>query len=257
MRIVLMGTGNTATVLGRLMKKCGHELLQVYGRTSSSASALASELGTSFVSTPEDIVSSADIYIIAVSDNAIADLARKIQIGNRLLVHTAGAVSKHVLQQASRNYGVLYPLQSLRKEMDDLPPVPFLVDGNTSEDLTLLYDFAGSLSTQVARANDELRLHYHLAAVLSNNFSNHLYTLAEEYCRANQADFQLLLPLIQQLAWRLNRYSPSALQTGPALRGDSATIELHLRLLEHMPETKNLYTSITESIQDHYRRRDN
>jgi predicted short-subunit dehydrogenase-like oxidoreductase (DUF2520 family) len=257
MRIVLMGTGNTATVLGRLMKKCGHELLQVYGRTSSSASALASELETNFVSTPGDITDGADIYIIAVSDNAIANLAGELKLGNHLLVHTAGAVSKRVLQKASRNYGVLYPLQSLRKEMDDIPPIPFLVDGNTSEDLTLLYDFAKSISNQVAKADDELRLHYHLAAVLSNNFSNHLYTLAEEYCKAKQADFRLLLPLIQQLCLRMNRYSPSALQTGPALRGDSATIELHLKLLEHMPGIKNLYTSITKSIQDHYRRTDN
>jgi predicted short-subunit dehydrogenase-like oxidoreductase (DUF2520 family) len=67
----------------------------------------------------------ANLYVIAVSDEAVAEVASQLIVHNKLVVHTAGSVSKDVLKQASRNYGVLYPLQSLRKEMKDLPLTPY------------------------------------------------------------------------------------------------------------------------------------
>ena len=253
MRVVIIGTGNTASVLGRLMKQSNHELLQVYGRTVSSAQELASQFGSRYCTDPAKIDLSADIYVIAVSDDAIPGVANSLNLQNKLVVHTAGSVSKDVLKQASRNYGVLYPLQSLRKEMKDLPLIPMLVDGNTIEDLTLIYDFALSLTNQVQKANDEERLRYHLAAVMVNNFSNHLYTLVRNYCLQNGTDFNLLLPLVQQLPQRLSEHSPEDLQTGPAIRNDRETINKHLDLLANHPQIRSLYQLFTESIQNHYR----
>ena len=255
MRIVIIGTGNTASVLGRLMKQSKHELLQVCGRNSAAAQELAEQLGANFCIDPNKTDSSADLYVIAVSDAAIASIANSLNLQNKLVVHTAGSVSKEILKHASRNYGVLYPLQSLRKEMQELPSIPLLVDGNTSEDLTLIYDFATSLSEQVQKANDEERQRYHLAAVMVNNFSNHLYTLVRDYCNHTKTDFNFLLPLVQQLPQRLSEHLPQDLQTGPAIRNDRETINKHLDMLSNHPQIKNLYALFTESIQDYYKRR--
>jgi predicted short-subunit dehydrogenase-like oxidoreductase (DUF2520 family) len=128
------------------------------------------------------------------------------------------------------------------------------VDGNTSDDLTLIYDFAQSLSKQVQKANDEERLHYHLAAVMVNNFSNHLYTLVQDYCKQTETDFSFLLPLVQQLPERLTDHLPQDLQTGPAIRNDQATINKHLQLLSDHPQIKNLYALFTKSIQEYYKK---
>lgn len=257
MQIVLLGTGNTATVLGRLMLRAGHQIVQVYGRTLQSARDLASELNGSFSDQLDSINQSADIYIIAVSDNAVESVARSIRIGNKMLVHTAGSVSIDKLSAASRNYGILYPLQSLRKENKETPDVPFLIDGNTVEDITLVEDFAATLSKQVARANDEQRMKYHLSAVLVNNFTNHLYTLVKDYCDQSGANFSMLLPLIQQLSLRLNNYAPAELQTGPAIRNDRVTIERHLSLLNEHPELQKIYALFTDSIRTYYSTKEN
>ncbi len=254
MRVVLIGTGNTATILGRLMKQSNHQLVQVYGRSAATTEALAKQLGATFCTDVGKLDASADLYVMAVSDDAVAEVASKLVLHNKLVVHTAGSVSKDVLKQASLNYGVLYPLQSLRKEMKDLPPIPLLVDGNTSDDLTLIYDFAQSMSTQVIKANDKERLRYHLAAVMMNNFSNHLYTLVQDYCKQTGTDFSLLLPLVQQLPERLADHLPQDLQTGPAIRRDEATIKKHLQLLSDYPQIKNLYALFTESIQEYYKK---
>ena len=255
MRVVLIGTGNTATILGRLMKQSNHHIMQVYGRTAAKAAALADQLETTYCTDAGNMDASANVYVIAVSDEAVDEVASQLILHNKLVVHTAGSVSKDVLKQASRNYGVLYPLQSLRKEMKDLPLIPLLVDGNTSDDLTLIYDFAQSLSKQVQKANDEERLRYHLAAVMVNNFSNHLYTLVQDYCKQTGSDFSFLLPLVQQLPERLADHLPQDLQTGPAIRNDQATINKHLQLLSDHPQIKNLYALFTKSIEEYYKKR--
>ena len=100
------------------------------------------------------------------------------------------------------------------------PPFPLLVDAADPEDLRILEAFAKTLSSPGPAADDTTRLKLHLAAALTNNFTNYLYTLAAEYCREEKIDFSLLLPLIRETAERLDRYPPGALQTGPAFRGD-------------------------------------
>jgi predicted short-subunit dehydrogenase-like oxidoreductase (DUF2520 family) len=149
-------------------------------------------------------------------------------------------------------YGVLYPLQSLRKEIPGSPVIPFLVDGNNPGSQTWLYDFAATLSDQVQVADDGTRLRLHLGAVLVNNFSNHLYALAENFCKREKIDFALLFPLIKEGAERLSYFSPGETQTGPAIRGDSATIETHRQLLDEYPDIRQLYDLFTNQLQGHY-----
>jgi predicted short-subunit dehydrogenase-like oxidoreductase (DUF2520 family) len=196
---------------------------------------------------------SADLYVIAVSDTAVAAVASELRLNNKLVVHTAGAVSKDVLSGSSKNYGVLYPLQSLRSELNEQPEIPFLVDGNTEDDLTLITEFANTISNQVQQANDEQRLKLHVAAVMVSNFTNHLYTLARAYCLQEHVDFTMLLPLVSAVADRLHEYEPAAVQTGPAVRNDEITIQKHLALLQHHPALKTMYILFTESIRKMYK----
>lgn len=224
-------------------------MVQVYGRSAIHAQQLAAELQAAYTTDMDHLDPHADLYIIAVADAAIASVAASLPLQDKLVVHTAGSVSKEVLKVASTRYGIFYPLQSLRKEMEQLPEIPLLVDANTPDDLALLRDLALSLSTQVGIATDEQRLKLHVAAVMVSNFTNHLYTLAERYCQAEGADFSLLHPLIVQVAERLQYMSPQDAQTGPAIRHDTPTIEKHIALLEQHGEMKELYAWFTKSIQ--------
>lgn len=249
MRIVLIGTGNVATILGRKMQAAGHTIIQVVGRASTHAKALGQLLQTSYTTSAGQVEPTADLYLIAVADAAIGTVAAALQLKNKLVVHTAGSVSRDVLKASSNRYGVLYPLQSLRKEMKQLPAIPFLVDASQEEDGILLYDFAKTLSAQVGLAGDEQRLKLHVAAVMVSNFTNHLYTLAAQYCQQEKADFTLLQPLISEVAERLQWIPPQQAQTGPAIRRDAPTIQKHLALLEPHGELKDLYAWFTQSIQ--------
>jgi predicted short-subunit dehydrogenase-like oxidoreductase (DUF2520 family) len=249
MKIVIIGSGNVATVLGRKLLEAEHTILQVMSRQEEHAAILADALNCGYTSTWNTVSTEADIYLIAISDNSLMELPGNLVAGNKLVVHTAGSVSKEVLKDISKNHGVVYPLQSLRKEIKEAPEIPLLVDGNTEDGLALIYDFAKTISGNVQVADDAHRLKLHVAAVMVSNFTNHLYALAEYYCKMEQLDFRLLLPLIEETAHRIRYFSPNEVQTGPASRNDRATISVHLQQLDDYPALKHIYESLTKSIE--------
>ncbi|MGG9972276.1 Rossmann-like and DUF2520 domain-containing protein [Ferruginibacter sp. SUN002] len=248
MRIVIIGSGNVATVLGKIIKNAGHDIIQVIGRNIVYAETLAATLGCKSGSYDVQPDTTADMYIIAISDTALYDFPVGFNFGNKIVVHTAGSVSKNVLEKLSANYGVLYPLQSLRKEMDVIPTVPLLIDGNTKEVIRYVTEFAQTLSPIVSFADDDQRVHLHLAAVVVCNFTNHLYALTEAFCKKERVDFTMLYPIIAETALRIEKKSAGELQTGPAMRNDFVTIDKHLKMLNTYPALRNIYLKLTDSI---------
>ena len=150
MNVVLIGSGNVATVLGRLIKSFGHTIAEVVSRDATHAQTLAKELNADAHANIGAATKNADIYIIGVSDNAIETIAKKMNVKQKIVVHTSGAVSKNVLQNVSERFGVLYPLQSLRKESQHIPEIPLLIDGIHQETIQHIQTFAETLSKKVS-----------------------------------------------------------------------------------------------------------
>ena len=248
MNVAIIGSGNTASVLGRLLKQKQYNIVQIASRNAEHAKTLADELGAKYTDLNGLIDITADIYILSVSDAAITDCLQFLKVHNKPVFHTTGSVSKDILKSVSANYGVLYPLQTLRKEMLDIPEIPMLIDANKESTMNLLSELAQSISNDVHVLDDEARLKIHLAAVVVNNFTNHLYALAENYCKSEQIDFDLLKPLIKETASRIKYLSPSKVQTGPAIRNDVRTIDKHMNLLNNYPELKALYLKLSNNI---------
>src|SRR5688572_9924724 len=153
MKVVIVGTGNVATVLGKVIQNAGHKIMQVLGRNEHNAKMLADIFGCQSGNDIATAYQDADVYLFAISDNALHHLYQNVHLGNKLVVHTAGSVSKDVLNNISRNYGVIYPMQSLNKEAVELPKIPLLIDGNSSQTTTYIEKFAQTLSDHVSIAN--------------------------------------------------------------------------------------------------------
>ncbi len=250
MNIILLGSGNVAAVLGRKFFKAGHHILQVAGRNSKDASALAYEWKTDSTNYSGPIKKSADVYIIAVSDQAIMEVTEGLRFPGKVVAHTAASVSKDVLKNVSEHYGVFYPLQSLRKDAKTIPDIPFFIDGNDTVTVSSLENLAHSISKQpVHITGDKDLAKLHLAAVFANNFTNHLLALTQDYCEKEGIVFDELRPLMQETIKRLELTDPKKMQTGPALRHDDTVIAKHLAMLEKYPQLKEIYTVLTKSIQ--------
>ncbi|MEN8912313.1 MAG: DUF2520 domain-containing protein [Polaribacter sp.] len=191
-------------------------------------------------------IPNADVTIIAVSDDAIAEVSSKIP--NSLVVHTSGSVAMNSLNNKGRK-GVFYMLQTFSKnKIVDFSEVPFCLEAENEKDYILLELLANLIGKKVYAINSEQRKALHIAAVFVNNFTNHMYKTGSDICAENNVPFAILEPLIKETAAKIETLSPAAAQTGPAIRKDQRTINEHLALLNK--QQQEVYTTVTKSIQN-------
>lgn len=248
-KMVLIGTGNVAWHLGHALKKAGVDILQVYDRQPEKAKGFAAELSTTPLSNLSNIIEDADLYLLCVSDAAIAEVGAQLHYVRGIVAHTSGSISLNALK-GNENMGVFYPLQTFTKGLPvDLNQVPFLCEGNGTQTESALMALALELSTKVYAISSAQREKLHIAAVFANNFTNHLLAKAHQICEENHIPFSVLHPLILETARKATEANPENSQTGPAKRGDTVTIEKHLSQLAD-PNLRELYTILTKSIQE-------
>lgn len=249
MKIVMIGSGNVATILALKFCSAGHNIIQVYSKTKANADCLANKLNTDAVTDFDNISKDADLYVLAISDNEVSNFAEKLLLhNNAIVVHTAGAVSIKALTKCSNNYGVLYPIQSIRKNMSLNTPIPFAIDGNNKNTLDALQLLISDINQTTIHYNDEQRLKLHIAAVIASNFVNYLYNESASFCNNQQLKFSLLQPLIEETALRLRTHHPQEVFTGPAVRKDFTTINKHIEILQNSPELLELYQFFTNRV---------
>ena len=146
------------------------------------------------------------------------------------------------------DFGVFYPLQTFSKNKPvNFKEIPICLEANSKKNLNLLKEIASLVSEKIFEVNSEQRRALHVSAVFVNNFSNHLFALADDYCRENDLPFEILRPLIKETVSKIETLDPYSAQTGPALRNDQKTIAAHLELLDE--DRKKIYNILTESIQ--------
>src|SRR5579884_1249053 len=111
-KIVLIGAGNVATHLGKRLQKKEHEILQVVGRSETSAKELALLLKVPFTTDLSQINRNADVYILCVPDDEIRKIAASLKLPGKLILHTSGSEALSALKPISSSAGVIYPLYS-------------------------------------------------------------------------------------------------------------------------------------------------
>jgi predicted short-subunit dehydrogenase-like oxidoreductase (DUF2520 family) len=253
-KITLIGSGKTATALGKALATAHHQFVQVWSRSEANATVLAKILHASATDDLNSITGEADIYIIAVKDDAIGEVSQKLRIGNKIVAHTSGIKSKDVLTSASLNYGIFYPFVSMTKEIEvDFNNALIMAEGSNEQTVLILSSLARSISDNVKIAEEKQRMSLHLAAVFAHNFTNHMYTIAEQILSDKGLNFDELRPLIAAHTQSILHFSPYTLQTGPAIRHDQTTINTHMDILGNDSESKQIYLTMTEAIQQWYK----
>ncbi len=245
-RIVLFGTGNLATHLFKAFSNSAKfKVVQVYNHQPESLEFFKEKTDTT---TALDEVVPADIYLFALKDDVIRDLAEKVIYKNALVLHTSGAVPISALGCFER-CGVFYPLQSFSKNQPvDFKNVPICIEATSPAALQVLEELATEITPRVYQISSQQRKALHLAAVFVNNFVNYLYSEGQDICERNNIPFEILHPLILETATKITQLSPKEAQTGPAKRNDLAVIKSHLELLNE--EQQKIYQILTQSIQN-------
>ena len=250
--VSILGAGNVATHFYKALNVAKDvSVVQWYNRDLKTISTYKNEV--EIIDDPT-LLKKADIYILAVSDDAVAKLSSRLPFENRLILHTSGSVNIHDLDKKNRR-GVMYPLQTLSKGTSiDFSKVPICIETLEKSDYHLVKKLSQSLGSPTKRINSDQRRSLHLAAVFVNNFTNQLYRIGHEITESTSTEFDLLKPLILETAKKVQTVSPYMAQTGPAKRNDQKTIKLHLKQLEKK-QHKDIYKLLTTSIQETHGRK--
>lgn len=256
MYITIVGTGKVASHLAMALEQKGHTILEVYGRDGQKAKKLAKNL---YQAEPQDHLdfshSRATLFLVAVADDAVEMVAEEIVLPDEAVIaHTSGTVPMDVLEKtATEHFGVFYPLQTFSSNSQvQWESVPILLDSASALATNTLEKIGKSLSRNVVPMSSEDRKQIHLAAVFANNFTNYILGAAERVLAEKQIDRRILEPLVNETVRKFLKQGAALSQTGPAMRGDQATIDAHLALLEDMPELRLLYTVVTQQIKDEF-----
>ena len=250
MNISIIGAGKVGKALATIFKSAGHQIHQVFSRKLDHAKALADLTGSEPTNDIHLIKKDADVYFLAVKDDAILELANSLNVNEKIVVHCSGATPLSIFEDIHKNYGVFYPLQTFSSDIEpDFSELPICIAANNVETEETLIKLAKTICPNIYQINEAQRKNLHIAAVFANNFSNYLYTIAEDICIRSEVDFKILLPLIKQTVRKIELSKPSEAQTGPAIREDYGTIENHLETLKkEAPEYLNLYQLMTNMI---------
>jgi predicted short-subunit dehydrogenase-like oxidoreductase (DUF2520 family) len=249
MKVIILGSGNVATLLGASLLKSGYNIIQVWSRNLVHAKALGNLLHTQFTCEIDQVIDSADLYFLSVSDDAIPSVISRLKPIKGIIVHTSGSTSIDIFNNSFSHYGVFYPFQtfSIGKDMD-FKTVPILLESSDTESLSVLRSVALSLSGNVQECSSEQRKVLHIAAVFASNFTNHFYAISQKLLEENGLDFDLIRPLILETALKVQGIMPNEAQTGPAVRNDFSIINSHLKQLESKPELSTIYRLLSEQI---------
>lgn len=254
--VTFIGSGNLAWHLAPALDNTDFPVKEVFSRHRKNAAALADRLYQAEIRSSLDFtMSPSRIFILAVNDDVIAEIAQDLLLPeNAIVVHTSGSQPLSVLgYTGTPNIGVLYPLQTFSKSQKvDFREIPFFIESENADTEDVLMALAKSISKKVYRINSEKRKALHLAAVFASNFTNHMLSVATAIAQQYGLDPKVLNPLIAETINKSLAIGPDKAQTGPARRGDLEILDKHIAFLQYDQQLAEIYRIVTQHILDQY-----
>lgn len=247
MKVIVIGTGRVAFHLGHAFKRAGIDVLAVVGRNAGKAASLTNELGCASLAF-NDPLPITDATILAVSDSAIADVARGLDTGSSVLIHTSGASSLDLLFPHDHR-AALWPIMTLSPGAPmDFAGIPLVTDANTAEARHVVRALAIAISQQVVDLPHAKREVLHAAAAISTNLPLFLLARSEGLLKTEGIDPSLLMPSFQAMAAKAATIGAVDALTGPARRGDIVTLRHHIGRLTSDPDLRRVYVQLSRMI---------
>ncbi len=224
-----------------------------WGRAGSSLAGALSEAGwdvrepvSARTGPVAGAASGVDLAVIAVPDSAIAAVAAAIEPDPAAVVaHLAGSLGTEVLDPHPRRAAV-HPLASLPDAVIGARRLQsgcwFAVTGDE-----LARRVVADLGGRVLAVAGADRAAYHAAAAVASNHLVALLGQAERIADRAGVPFEALLDLVRATVANVAEVGPSAALTGPAARGDEATIARHLEAID--PDERAAYEAMADQAR--------
>ncbi len=256
--INFVGSGSIATHLSNALHKAGYLVPQIISNNIEEAKELADKIGIATCTNNLGELLPCDVVILAVPDSQIEIVSKELseilskKYFNPIVVHCSGGTSINALDSNSRK-GVFWPLQTFTKVKEVyFDDVPIFIEGDT-ECVAILKLMGQSICKEIHEIDSEKRLILHTGAVYASNFTNYMLTIADQIASKAGFDYNIYMPLFNEVVEKLEYLHPIDAQTGPSKRHDLNTVKLQLELMEKFfPQYSFLYKELSQLIDAKY-----
>jgi predicted short-subunit dehydrogenase-like oxidoreductase (DUF2520 family) len=186
-----------------------------------------------------------DLVVVAVPDDAVAGVAAAVRpVEGVVVAHLAGSLGVAALAP-HRHRLAAHPVASLPDPAvgaERLRGAWWVTTASGPEAAALGGRLVGALAGREVAVGDDERVAHHAAATIA---ANHLVALLDQVQRVAPPSVPLAayLDLVRSTVDNVARLGPAGAITGPAARGDRATIDRHLRALP--ADERSAYTALS------------
>ncbi|MDI6765281.1 MAG: DUF2520 domain-containing protein [Bacteroidota bacterium] len=260
-KVSIIGAGVVGTVIASTLFHKGYQFVSIIDKNGSKALSLAHAVKCDKAGvTLADLATSSDIIFITVNDSSIkqvaADLAKqkKLNYKKMLILHCSGVLSSEVLAPLEKKgalIGGMHPIQSFPlfqntvKVKSYLKGIYYGIDGSL-EATKEIQQLVENLEGKAIIIQKELKPLYHVVCVFASNYMTVFLNAIEELTRTlhlNASWTEVFGPLMTSTMENVVKTSAHKALTGPIMRGDFETIDLHLKTLnEYAPQFLSIYT---------------
>jgi len=251
-----VGAGKVGAVLGAALARAGHQVVAVSAVSQQSRDRAEDLLPGVPVRTVPEVVEAAELVLLAVPDDALADLARGLSTtgvwqAGQIVAHTSGRHGANVLDPVRTHHAfpiALHPAMTFTGTALDLERLPDCCFGVTADErvLPIAAALVLDMGAEPVTIAEEDRIAYHCALA---HGSNHLVTLTSQAMQILDSagvdqPAHVLRPLLAAALDNALRLRDAAL-TGPVARGDVGTVRTHLQVLqERVPDVVTTYRAL-------------
>lgn len=252
----VVGAGKVGAVLGAALARAGHQVVAVSAVSRQSRDRAEDLLPGVPVRTVPEVVEAAELVLLAVPDDALADLARGLSTtgvwqAGQIVAHTSGRHGASVLDPVRTHHAfpiALHPAMTFTGTALDLERLPDCCFGVTADErvLPIAAALVLDMGAEPVPIAEEDRIAYHCALA---HGSNHLVTLTSQAMQILDSagvdqPAHVLRPLLAAALDNALRLRDAAL-TGPVARGDVGTVRTHLQVLqERVPDVVTTYRAL-------------
>lgn len=226
----VLGTGRAAGAFTGALRGAGWTVDSTSARDATTVAVAADDV---------------DLVLICVSDPAVAAVAAAVGPGPAVVAHCAGSLGLGVLAP-HRRVAAVHPLVSLPNADIGAARLRdhawFAIDGDP-----IAGEVVAALGGRSFVVDDVNRAGYHAAACIAANHLVALLGQVERVGGAAGAPFEAYLDLVRGAVANVAELGPAAALTGPAARGDEATIARHLAALD--PSERPAYEAMADQAR--------
>ncbi len=239
--IAIVGAGAMGSALARGAHAAGHSVVAIASRHPARTSTLAEDIGAALVGSPADIDRGVGAILLCVPDDAIAQVAATLRhVDGTIVAHTAGARGLAAVDVAvgrGAHAGSLHPVMVVAaggRGHKALQGATAAIDGDAVA-RPWLTAFAQDLGMEPVEIPAAHRALYHLSASLVGGLMTGLLASAVDLWThlglEREVGATAMGRMVREAGTNLERLGVPHAVMGPVVRGDSGTIEEHLRVL--------------------------